>query len=380
MGRCGVRRSGGRPRPGGPGRRKVAGRGLRPLPPAPPPPRRVWAMGRRGWLAQLGGAGRGSGGAGSGAVGYGAPAAAPLPEGVAERLLRDGFVVLPGLVSPAAAAAARREVNRSLGEGGGPRRAGDPECCRDLAEHPALLDLYRAGSLRPTVEGLVGPTHPVSGAQVALRFPGSGCGPGFAPAPNWADHWHLDGLAHPLNPSTPPGEVHNFTALVGVLLADVPYDFCGNLAVFPGSHLRLQKHFQREGFDRLKGLGVAGLPSAREASFDRPAEQVRGQCGDVVLANYNLAHLVAPNAGPDIRYCVYFRIRVLAHGVRQGHRPEAMLDVWLDWPGLRAAREEQMLEEALEASRRGEAAVVDLTAEGEDEELKLALAISRVER
>ena len=359
-------------------------------------------MGRRGgWLARrLGGAPPPAAAGG----GVGLPAAAPLPEGAAGRLLRDGFVVLPGVVCPEAAAAARREVNRSLGEGGGPQRRGDSECCRDLGDHPALLDLYHAGSLRPTVEGLVGPTHPVGGAQVALRFPGAGCGPGFAPPANWSEHWHLDGLAHPHNRHTPAGEVHNFTALVGVLLADVPRSFYGNLAVFPGSHLRLQDHFRANGFERVKCLGTAGLPSAREAGFDRPPEQVSGRAGDVVIANYNLAHLVAPNASPDIRYCVYFRVRTLAHGTRQGHRPEAMLDVWADWPGLLAAREEEEMQVALRASRadavmgdfsggRGSSAaggaggagapagVVDLTSGGEeDEELKLALAISRVEQ
>ena len=180
----------------------------------------------------------------------------------------------------------------------------------------------------------------------------------------------------------------------------MPRSFCGNLAVFPGSHLRLQDYFRANGFERVKSLGIAGLPSAREAGFDRPPEQVGGRAGDVVIANYNLAHLVAPNASPDIRYCVYFRVRTLAHGTRQGHRPESMLDVWADWPGLLAAREEEEMQLALQASRadvmgnfRGglggsaaegtgvgaadsPAGLVDLTSGGEeDEELKLALAI-----
>lgn len=77
------------------------------------------------------------------------------------------------------------------------------------------------------------------------------------------------------------------------------------------------------------------------------------RAGDVIIANYCLAHNVAPNISPFIRYGIYFRISSSAHGSRKKsstgpqqsltgrnasdmkHRPESMLDVWLDWPGLR---------------------------------------------
>jgi hypothetical protein len=73
----------------------------------------------------------------------------------------------------------------------------------------------------------------------------------------------------------------------------------------------------------------------------------------VIIANYCLAHNIAPNISPFIRYGIYFRISSTAHGSRKRvsagpqqsltgrnssdmkHRPESMLDVWLDWPGLR---------------------------------------------
>ena len=34
-----------------------------------------------------------------------------------------------------------------------------------------------------------------------------------------------------------------------------------------------------------------------------------GHVGDVFIANYLTAHLIAPNASPEIRYAVYFRLK-----------------------------------------------------------------------
>ena len=94
------------------------------------------------------------------------------------------------------------------------------------------------------------------------------------------------------------------------------------------------------------------------------------RAGDVILANYCMAHTIAPNISPYIRYSVYFRITSTAHRSKENktnsprprqppsaygggrdeglpsaysgrsasdmkHRPESMLDVWADWPGLR---------------------------------------------
>ena len=97
---------------------------------------------------------------------------------------------------------------------------------------------------------LLGPTHPVGGAQIALRFPCDGCGPNWEVGPQWARHWHIDGLAAASNPYTPVGEIHNFNALVGIVLQDVDSPLAGNLTVHPGSHWALQKHWRTHGFTR----------------------------------------------------------------------------------------------------------------------------------
>lgn len=53
----------------------------------------------------------------------------------------------------------------------------------------------------------------------------------------------------------------------------------------------------------------------------------------MILAHYQLAHTIAPNISPHVRYCVYFRI---THARREGKSfsPEAMMDVWLEYEGL----------------------------------------------
>ena len=82
--------------------------------------------------------------------------------------------------------------------------------------------------------------------------------------PQWADHWHIDGFPQSVDglyffPSFllqekhlliriltgfKSGEVKNFTMLIGILLADVPDEFMGNLTVYPGSHHLLEQFFR----------------------------------------------------------------------------------------------------------------------------------------
>ena len=86
---------------------------------------------------------------------------------------------------------------------------------------------------------------------------------------------------------------------------------CGNpsqLSLFQGIEIR---DLAYAGPRKLAALGV--VPPARE--------------GDVVLAHYMLAHSIAPNCGPNIRYQVYFRVN--ARRPEQVHHPEPMLDLWL---------------------------------------------------
>jgi hypothetical protein len=50
--------------------------------------------------------------------------------------------------------------------------------------------------------------------------------------------------------------------------------------------------------------------------------------GDIVLCHYQLAHAIAPNMSPNIRYMVYFRVSHVNHPYFQ-FRPESMDNVRL---------------------------------------------------
>jgi len=156
--------------------------------------------------------------------------------------------------------------------------------------------------------------------------------------------------------------VSNFSLLVGVVLADIPEPFMGNFVAFPGSHRQLESVFrdQPEVLQAVANDGEAGLP--KRLRF-RPAVQVRGTCdtmlddavligraslastivcarqvtakaGDVILAHFQLAHSIAPNTSPQIRYAIYFRLHAKTHPPGT-YRPEAMRNVWLDYEGLK---------------------------------------------
>ena len=54
-----------------------------------------------------------------------------------------------------------------------------------------------------------------------------------------------------------------------------------------------------------------------------------------MICHYLLAHSVAPNLSPHIRFAVYFRLFSPTH-TPGSYRPAAMQDAWLDWHGIRA--------------------------------------------
>ena len=94
----------------------------------------------------------------------------------------------------------------------------------------------------------------------------------------------------------PLHQVHNFDALVGVLLSDVPAPMAGELCCYPGSHLALASHLAAPGaMDALRANGNTVLPTDRtDTLFERPAAHCTGKAGDVFLANYMTAHFIAP--------------------------------------------------------------------------------------
>ncbi|CAI5732969.1 unnamed protein product [Peronospora destructor] len=222
--------------------------------------------------------------------------------------MQNGYLQIRGAVALPLANAALRRINHDLGipgnmiDGG---VEGNIKLTGNTSNSDAVLDLYYLSD----------------GAQIALRFPELG----EAREPLGTE-WHTDGMRQ--------GRLHPFTLLAGIALSNVPEPLCGNLTVFPGSHVSLQSRLAADG--KLHGYdnecykpdsvwGDGTLPD-----LGTPVQLLAAR-GDLVLAHPNLAHRGGLNFSPDIRYQVYFRIK---HKLLDDLQEQCMSDLWADLGGL----------------------------------------------
>jgi hypothetical protein len=235
-----------------------------------------------------------------------------------QRLARDGYLVMRGLVPPVRIEAALAAINRSLGEKGlPPDRLADMRAktfCPELVRTPELKGLYGETPARELAEAAIGRVRPPIEAQIALRFPQAQARP-LVP--------HIDGMYAPGN-GVPVGTLLHFTGLIGIFLSDVTMPDAGNFTVWPGSHRLLEAHFRQHGTSSI----VSGFPAV-DLPEPRP---LTGRAGDVVLAHYALAHAAGANLSPHVRYAVFFRLYHADHD-RAGTRP--LTDQWSLWEGMR---------------------------------------------
>lgn len=237
-----------------------------------------------------------------------------------QALYEQGFVKLPGIVPQELVHKALFAINASLGsEGIDPSqliRFRAQSFCPEVQKTPAITDLLTASPLWSLAESAIGKDtlQPVTSGQIALRFPG--------PGPVSAGRPHIDGMHTPTN-GVPAGQINSFTSLVGVYLSDIPHEFMGNLSIWPGTHHSYEKYFREQGPQSL----LNGMPPI---AMPEPV-QLTGQAGDAVIAHYELAHGIAANVSPFIRYAVYFR---LSHKKHESWKWESMTDVWLEWAGM----------------------------------------------
>ena len=240
------------------------------------------------------------------------------------QLLHDGWVKVPGVVPRIMVDRALRAINNSMGEGIDPAQLThfrSQSYCRELTEQPMITDLVRGTPAWSLVESALGVERaPVPGyGQIALRFPSMA-----DPPPRSGPH--VDGTYSPHN-GVKEGTLASFTMLLAVLLSDLPTENCGNFQVWPGSHRIIAEHLKEHGAQTLiQGFNSLGIELP-------PPVQVTGCMGDIVITHYQLAHTVAANASPHIRYAIFFRISTHDHAE---HRFEHVVDLWRDWPGIRA--------------------------------------------
>lgn len=236
-------------------------------------------------------------------------------------LCDTGLVRLPGIVPRHLVDSALRAINESLGEQGiDPARLPQfraQSYCPELTQADVVTDLYNRSPLKELAESVIGRDKvcPIKSGQIALRFP--------TPGPARAATPHIDGMYTPTN-GVPKGTIANFTALIGVFLSDVPHGDMGNFTVWLGSHRILEEYFRAHGPQSL----LDGFPPV---DIGRP-EQVTASAGDAVLCHYQLAHGIAGNSSPFIRYGIFFRL------IRVDHERvhwECMTDIWREWEGLR---------------------------------------------
>lgn len=240
-----------------------------------------------------------------------------------DALRQRGVAHLPQAVPRPLVDAALRAINASLGRG---LRAEDVErfraqtFCPELEKSEVLLDLANRSGLVEAVESVLGQgrLERITHAQVALAFPTE-----EKPRPPVP---HLDGMYTPTN-GVPRGSVLSFTALLGVMLSDVPAAGAGNLVVWPGSHLLYERYFREQGPESL----LQGMP---KVSLPEP-EPLTGQAGDAVLCHYQLGHAGGINTSPHVRYAIYFRLKARGHDRQKW---ECLTDLWREWPGMVSVR------------------------------------------
>ena len=214
--------------------------------------------------------------------------------------MRDGFVVLRGLVSPGLVEDALRAINSSLPVA---------QALDERGGLPAVHNLLVQSPVLSAAEQLLGLSIGLknAGGQVALRFP---LDPTEAHrrSAKADEQWHIDSMARQAHMS-------GFQLLVGIALSAQPGDDYGNLHLWPGEHVTIHDAVRRA---RLHpDAPPADASAADSGNFwcgqrpDLPAAgrlQVRLQPGDVVLAHQKMPHSTGINRSPHIRYQVYFRL------------------------------------------------------------------------
>jgi hypothetical protein len=218
-----------------------------------------------------------------------------------KQFAEEGYLIVRGAVPKEITNAALAEINKALLEG----RWTENEIA---TSHP-VLSLIRCSKLWTLAQRLLGRGCVMCPkmSQIALRVPTPG-GPGLPDEGVSGLRWHIDGMD--TDGYKPDVKYSFFSVLVGVALSDQLQPNCGNLVVFPGSHHVLQPMVQQE----VKTPGSYPFLSPGAGKHEgKPmltnGRQVKLAVGDAVLVHQKVAHRVADNCSPNIRYQTYFRLR-----------------------------------------------------------------------
>jgi ectoine hydroxylase-related dioxygenase (phytanoyl-CoA dioxygenase family) len=227
-----------------------------------------------------------------------------------------GYVVVPQVITGDVLARAAERIDRIV--------ADDPPPADTRGNHFYFLPAEDEPALAATLTGtgafdlaaqLAGPgTLEVPGqVQVALNIPPYSHRPG---GPH-IDAAHAEPVDGPIRGT--------FTLLAGILMSDQSAENCGNLWVWPGTHLTHAAYFREHGPRMFCAYPPIDLPEP---------EQVRGRAGDLLLAHYLLGHNIGGNYESEhTRRALYFRISAHGHASRRG---EFLQDPWLEYETIKA--------------------------------------------
>ncbi len=237
-------------------------------------------------------------------------------------LYEQGFLQVANVVPEVMVKAARKRINHSLGqEGMSPEQLTKHRAqsfAPEIQRSEEIVNLVMKTPAWDYAQSLIGEgtLNPVTGGQIALRFP-TLLDPAPPPRP------HLDGMHTPTN-GVPEGKIQNFTLLLGVLLSDLPEPNAGNFTVWPRTHTLFEEYYREHTPEDL----MTGMPRVK---MPEP-HQICGKAGDIVLVHYQTGHTACHNVSDNIRYAIFFRL------YREGHGDfcrECMLDIWKEWDGMR---------------------------------------------
>ncbi len=239
----------------------------------------------------------------------------------------DGYIIIRGAVAPVAVREGLRAINHSLGHEGiafdDLPKFRAKSYCPNVQGTPAITNLFNQSPLLPLLDSMLGEgnTQQVSRGQIALRFPAAEL------QKKRTFGGHLDGIGTGTNGIEVGKFSRGFTALVTVLMHELPEPFAGNFTVWPGSHLVAERFFQEATPEVLR----QGMP---ELQLTREPVQITGKAGDAVITHHQLVHGAAPNFSHNIRYAVIFRA---CHREVKQINTDAMTDIWREWDGVRNA-------------------------------------------
>ncbi len=279
------------------------------------------------------------------------------------QFLKDGFIVLPGIVPRTLTAAARRHIYLDASKHGLRRHSHDTE------DNGAFSNLVNQSALGDVIRNTMGPYDPPERGFAAILYPEP-----ESEVPNYGWSPHIDGWAYFNDlPGTPrevdswksPRTEHfgtgdastygdnltpffqdpecrlsigSFTAFVGVALNDQTHFGSGNLCLLKGAHAHVENFFKKQrdaggvigpegpGWPRLAPLGngsVGMVPmpdEIRDQFMDEATTTEDGNVwlkptpvlldeGDAVIALHACPHGASRNHSADPRMNVYFRLR-----------------------------------------------------------------------